>query len=176
MKRNQAVQVAQAAHDVCRSSHHAYSLALALQAVQNIAERASDAWLETVDMGLVVQCAKEAPDSAVRNAALTLLGVLATKLPDSALQHVLVVLPDLCTNQCVALTAVFNHRHMSQPHPSAIHYRCHLLWPEDWDMRENAGSWAMLLLTAHSVSSTNVHVVSVVSSPGTGALCKAFAG
>ena len=74
-----------------RSSHHAYSLALALQAVQNIAERASDAWLKTVDMGLVVQCAKEAPDSAVRNAALTLLAVLATKLPDSALQHVLEV-------------------------------------------------------------------------------------
>ena len=78
-------------YHACRSSHHAYSLALALQAVQNIAERVSDAWLKTVDMGLVVQCAKEAPDSAVRNAALMLLGVLATKLPDSALQHVLEV-------------------------------------------------------------------------------------
>lgn len=59
--------------------------------MQNIAERAPEAWLKTVDMGLVVQCAKEAPDSAVRNAALTLLALLATKLPESALHHVLEV-------------------------------------------------------------------------------------
>lgn len=86
----------------CRSSHHAYALALALQAVQNIAERAPEAWLKTVDVGLVVQCAKEAPDGAVRNAALTLLAILATKLPESALHHVL----EVCfSSNVVALTS-----------------------------------------------------------------------
>lgn len=90
----------------CRSRHHAYSLALALQAVHNIAERASDAWLKTVDMGLVVQCAKEAPDSAVRNAALTLLALLATKLPHSALQHVLEVCHCCSKEACLVCIAV----------------------------------------------------------------------
>lgn len=66
-------------------------MALALQAVQNIAERAIEVWLKAVDMGLVLQCARKAPDSAVCNAALTLLAVLASKLPDVALQHVLEV-------------------------------------------------------------------------------------
>ena len=66
-------------------------MALALQAVQNIAGRAPIAWLTAVDVSLVLTCAKEAPDSAVRNAALSLLEVLALKLPDTTLQHVLEV-------------------------------------------------------------------------------------
>lgn len=66
-------------------------MALALQALQNIAERATEAWLKAVDMSLVPSCAKEAPDGAVRNAALTLLALLASKLPHTALDHVLQV-------------------------------------------------------------------------------------
>ena len=98
--------------------------------MQNIAERASDAWLKTVDMGLVVQCAKEAPDSAVRNAALTLLAVLATKLPDSALQHVLEVC-HFCMNEAsvvgISLIVVFTQTDILQPKPLATHYRCNPL-------------------------------------------------
>ena len=66
-------------------------MALALQAVQNIAGRALVDWLTAVDVSLVLTCAKEAPDGAVRNAALSLLEVLALKLPDTTLQHVLEV-------------------------------------------------------------------------------------
>ncbi len=68
-------------------------MALALQAVQNIADCAPVAWLKAVDVTLVLNCAREAPDTAVRNAALTLLEVLARKLPDIALKHVLEVSP-----------------------------------------------------------------------------------
>ncbi len=71
--------------------HRGYAMALALQAVQNIAARAPVAWLTAVDVSLVLTCAKEAPDSAVRNAALSLLEVLALKLPDTTLKHVLEV-------------------------------------------------------------------------------------
>lgn len=66
-------------------------MALALQAVQNIAERASLTQLSSVDVTLVLSCARDAPDGAVRNAALTLLEVLARKLPDATLKHVLEV-------------------------------------------------------------------------------------
>ena len=80
-------------------------MALALQAVQHIAERATEAWLKAVDMGLVLQCARQAPDSAVRNVALTLLAVLASKLPDSALQHVLEVSGPAMHAVCITTTS-----------------------------------------------------------------------
>ncbi len=81
----------QASNSECRSTHQGYAMALALQAVQNIAGRAPVAWLTAVDVSLVLTCANEAPDGAVRNAALSLLEVLTLKLPDTTLQHVLQV-------------------------------------------------------------------------------------
>ena len=88
---------------VCRSTHQGYAMALALQAVQNIAGRAPAAWLTAVDVSLVLTCAKEAPDSAVRNAALSLLEVLALKLPDTTLKHVLEVSQCHRGNHCLLL-------------------------------------------------------------------------
>ena len=78
-------------------------MALALQALQNIAERASASWLQGVEVGLVVACARQAPDAAVRNAALALLVVMATKQPDTTLKHVLEVSAACCSLLCPSL-------------------------------------------------------------------------
>ena len=74
-------------------------MALALQALQNIAQRAAASWLQGVDLHLVISCARQAPDAAVRNAALALLEVMARKQPDTALKHVLEVSTAHCRAQ-----------------------------------------------------------------------------
>lgn len=66
-------------------------MGLALQAVHNIAVRASDSTVQALDTGLVLECAREASDASVRNAALALVAVLAGKQPDNTLKHVLEV-------------------------------------------------------------------------------------
>ena len=66
-------------------------MALALQAVHNVADRASDSAISGLDTGLILECARQASDSAVRNAALALLAVLARKQPDNTFKHVLEV-------------------------------------------------------------------------------------
>ena len=66
-------------------------MGLALQAVHNIAARASDSTVQALDTGLVLECARAASDASVRNAALALVAVLAGKQPDNTLKHVLEV-------------------------------------------------------------------------------------
>ena len=66
-------------------------MALALQAVHNVASIASDDVMTGLDIGLILECARQAPDSAVRNAALALLALLATKQPDNTFKHILEV-------------------------------------------------------------------------------------
>ena len=78
-------------------------MALALQALQNIAQRAAASWLQGVDLYLVIACARQAPDAAVRNTALALLEVMARKQPDITLKHVLEVSAAHCdVQQCAA--------------------------------------------------------------------------
>lgn len=66
-------------------------MGLVLQAVHNIALRASDDTVETLDTGLILECARQASDGALRNAALALVALLAGKHPDNTLKHVLAV-------------------------------------------------------------------------------------
>ena len=103
-------------------------MALALQALQNIAERATEAWLKAVDMTLVVACAREAPDSPVRNAALSLLAVLAANLPDTAVQHALEVSPGTALAPFMPFIFCFDLQLQAKQHGTGPAFQLNLAW------------------------------------------------